>query len=183
MGLRISFELDDRDLEHFRLVMREARRAVARTAPEDIVAAGEALLDKVSVNDTPGFIIERLTRIRLMIDMLTDIDWRLPQAEATRVLNALAYFVEPEDLIPDGIPGLGYLDDAIMIELVLRELAHEIEAYRDYRAYRNRAASEMPGRVSRERWLDERRQQLHKRMRRRRDARGRRQATRLLDDG
>ena len=29
------------------------------------------------------------------------------------ILGALVYFCDPEDLIPDNIPGLGYLDDAI----------------------------------------------------------------------
>ena len=54
------------------------------------------------------------------------------------MLNALAYFAEPDDLIPDQIPGLGFLDDAIMVELVVRELRHEIEAYEDFRVFRDR---------------------------------------------
>ena len=71
-----------------------------------------------------------------MIRMLTDHEWRLPQKDTVRVLNALAYFSEPEDLIPDHIPGLGFLDDAIMIELVVRELRHEIDAYEDFCDFR-----------------------------------------------
>ena len=45
------------------------------------------------------------------------------------MLNALAYFADPDDLIPDRVPGLGYLDDAIMVELVVQDLKHEIEAF------------------------------------------------------
>lgn len=170
MSLRISFELDDDDLKHFRLIMRQARNAAARIAPEDIVAACEDLLRTATVRDrTPGFIVERLDKLRLMIDMLSDIEWRLPQDEATRVLNALAYFAEPEDLIPDDIPGLGFLDDAIMIELVMRELSHEIEAYQDFCDYRKDAHTGRASRgVSREQWLDDRRGKLQSRMRRRR---------------
>jgi hypothetical protein len=120
MGLRVSFELDDHDLKHFRLIMREARKAVSRLAPEDIVAAAEAQLSDIRDTSAPGFILERIQKLRLMIRMLTDLEWRLPHEEASRVLNALAYFTEPEDLIPDHIPGVGFLDDAIMIELVVR---------------------------------------------------------------
>lgn len=167
--MRISFELDDDDLRHFRLIMDEARKAARRLAPEDIVEAAEDLLRRVPQSSAPGFIVERLERLRVMIRMLSDIEWRLPHQEASRVLNALAYFAEPEDLIPDHIPGLGFLDDAIMIELVVRELRHEIEAYQDFCDYRDRLTKKGDGSaVSRQGWLDTRRKELQARMRRRR---------------
>ena len=168
--MRVTFELSEADLKHFRLIMREARRAAQRLSPEQIVAAAEALLHDVEESTAPGFIVERLRRLRLMISMLSDIEWRLPHQEAKRVLNALAYFAEPEDLIPDHIPGLGFLDDAIMIELVMRELKHEIEAYEDFCRYRERLQKEKGHRAhaSRDGWLDNRRKDLQSRMRRRR---------------
>ena len=168
--MRITFELNEDDLKHFRLIMKEARQVAARMAPEDIVGAAEDLLSEVEESTAPGFIVDRLRKLRLMIQMLSDIEWRLPHQEAKRVLNALAYFAEPEDLIPDHIPGLGFLDDAIMIELVGRELKHEVEAYEDFCAYRDRLTADQ-GRsadVSREGWLDNRRKELQTRMRRRR---------------
>ena len=150
--------------------MQEARRTASQLPPEDIVAAAEALLAEVEESTAPGFIVNRLRNLKLMIRMLSDIEWRLPHQEAVRVLNALAYFAEPEDLIPDHIPGLGFLDDAIMIELVLRELKHEIEAYGDFCDYRERLLKEQghAAKISRENWLDERRKELQGRMRRRR---------------
>jgi uncharacterized membrane protein YkvA (DUF1232 family) len=172
--MRISFELDDNDLKHFRLIMDEARKAARRIAPEDIIAAAEDLLNSVPESGTPGFVADRLQRLGLMIRMLSDIEWRLPHQDAARVLNALAYFTEPEDLIPDHIPGLGFLDDAIMIELVVRELKHEIEAYQDFCDYRDRLKTQGDGsNANREGWLNARREELQARMRRRR-GRGRR---------
>lgn len=171
MTLRISFELDDNDLKHFRLIMDDARKASARLAPEDIVAGAEELLKNVGTTEhAPGFIVDRIQKLQLMINMLSDIEWRLPHQDATRVLNALAYFSEPEDLIPDHIPGLGFLDDAIMIELVVRELKHEIEAYQDFCDYRKRTKLEHGDKapVNRQGWLGERRKALQSRMRRRR---------------
>ena len=171
MSLRVSFEIDDDDLKHFRLVMREARKAAARMAPEDIVANAEELLQVVAATSMPGFIQERIQKLRLMIRMLSDMEWRLPHQEATRVLNALAYFTEPEDLIPDHIPGLGFLDDAIMVELVVRELKHEIEAYQDFCDFRSQARTDRHRNAafSREEWLSGRREKLQSRMRRRRE--------------
>jgi len=174
MGLRVSFELDDDDLNHFRLIMREARQSAGRLAPEEIVANAETLLGQVGDSSVPLFIRERLDKLEIMMRMLKDYQWRLPGDEAARVLNALAYFTEPEDLIPDHIPGVGFLDDAIMIELVVRELKHEIDAYADFCDFR---AKRQPKRgikgktsdMTRDQWLDQRREELQARMRRRRE--------------
>jgi len=169
MSLRVSFELDDNDLKHFRLIMVEARKAAARMAPEDIVAAAEQVFLEIGDDKAPGFIIERLAKLKQMIRMISDVEWRLPHEETGRVLNALAYFIEPDDLIPDSIPGVGFLDDAIMVELVVRELRHEIEAYDDFCEFRATAKNTTAAKtVSRENWLNSRREALQSRMRRRR---------------
>jgi len=100
-----------------------------------------------------------------------DKGWGLIEEDRERVLSALSYFAEPEDLIPDDIPGLGFLDDAIMIEIVCKELEHEVQAYREFVVFRASAASrqsdDAPA-LQKSDWLEERRQQLHSRMRRRR---------------
>jgi uncharacterized membrane protein YkvA (DUF1232 family) len=170
MSLRVSFDLSEEDLQHYSLIMHEARKATVGLPPEDIVAEAEALLQAVDECTSQGFITDRMQKLRRMIQMLSDLEWRLPHQDAARVLNALAYFSEPEDLIPDGIPGLGYLDDAIMIELVVRELKHEIDAYEDFCGFREKARADTgpDASVSREDWLDDRRNELQSRMRRRR---------------
>ena len=173
MGMRISIDLDDDDLKHFRLIMRQARHSSLHRLPEDIVASAERLLKTVDKEKTPGFINQRLGKLEVMIDMLTDHEWRLPEKDTARVLNALAYFTDPEDLIPDDVPGIGLLDDAIMIELVVRELKHEIDAYEDFCRFRrdhsgSRGIKAKTTDLSREKWLDSRRKALQERMRRRR---------------
>jgi uncharacterized membrane protein YkvA (DUF1232 family) len=162
MGLHISFELDDDDLEHFRLIMLQARNAAARKSPEEIVATANQLMHDIGSQRASGFIAERMRSLKKMMKMISDVDWRLAHQETSRILNALAYFAEPDDLIPDSIPGLGFLDDAIMIELVVRELRHEIEAYEDFCEFRE----QQPTRASTE--LEASRAQLQARMRRRR---------------
>lgn len=179
MPLRVTFDLGDQDLKHFQLIMREARKASKQFGQEEIIEGAHELLEEVRQAKVPEFIRERLEKLETMTKMVTDDEWKLPQEEIDRVLNALAYFSEPEDLIPDHIPGLGFLDDAIMVELVVRELKHEIEAYTDFCAFRaeeekRRKKLGKDDYVTREEWLETRRAQLHSRMRRRRRGDGRR---------
>jgi uncharacterized membrane protein YkvA (DUF1232 family) len=173
MGLRITIDLDDDDLKHFRLIMQAAQKSARRCVPEEIVARAEAQLAELRDTALPGFVRERLTKLQSMIAMLSDDEWRLPQRDATRVLNALAYFTEPEDLIPDHIPAIGLLDDAIMIELVIRELRHELDAYADFCDFRRscpprKGVKRHTGAPAREIWLETRRKALQDRMHRRR---------------
>jgi uncharacterized membrane protein YkvA (DUF1232 family) len=172
MSLRVTFELDESDLQHFRLIMRGARQTAERLAPETVVATATERLERLGDKPPPAFVAERLDKLRLLIRMLTDLDWRLPHRDARRVLSALAYFNEANDLIPDHVPGLGFLDDAIMIELVARELRHELEAYRDFCAFRQEKSLEIKNKplTRRNKWLAARRQELLERMRRRRQS-------------
>lgn len=170
MSIRISFDLGDKDLDHFRMIMRQAAKNAENLSEADIIGAAEGLLKDVDEAKVPDFITERLLKLRVMTAMLTDSEWQLPAEETRRVLSALAYFSEPEDLIPDHIPGLGFLDDAIMVELVVRELKHEIEAYEDFCNFRSREETKRKDddEVTRDQWLEGRRAELHSRMRRRR---------------
>ncbi len=134
--MRVSFDISDRDLSHFRECMQRAREAVRDAEDSEIIEAAEELFEEVKGAKAPAFVRDRLERLESMVNMVRDDEWSLPAAQRQRVLSALVYFCDPEDLIPDSIPGLGYLDDAIMIELVFRELKHEIEAYDDFTKWR-----------------------------------------------
>ena len=180
MSLRITFELGESDLKHFRTIMRDARTATKDLSADEIIESVNELLEEVRSINVPEFIGERLLKLDTMIRMAQDDDWKLPPTELTRILNALAYFGEPEDLIPDHIPVLGFLDDAIMVELVVRELKHEIEAYQDFCQFKRAEESRRrklgkSDHVSREEWLKQKRASLQQRMRkrRRRDRSGR----------
>jgi uncharacterized membrane protein YkvA (DUF1232 family) len=103
--------------------------------------------------------------------MVTDEEWRLSEEERNRIRGALIYFTNPEDLIPDHIPGLGYLDDAIYVELIIRELKNEIDHYEEFCLFRSneerkQIAEGKDPHVDRELWLAEKRSALHSRMRR-----------------
>jgi len=163
--MKISFELSDKDLRYFRQVLQKVRKG--RNAENEDVILGEArsLLEEVKGTDAPTFVKGRIEQLGKLIDMVEDADWRLEGADRKRVLNALAYFADPDDLIPDRVPGLGYLDDAIMVELVVQDLKHEIEAFDAFVEFRKQKRKEKKATPES---LDKRRVSLQGRMRRRR---------------
>jgi hypothetical protein len=172
MAMEITFELSDADLAYFRETMRAAREKSTDLGDDQIVANAQRLIEKIAASDASDFIRERMHRLETLIGMAEDSGWGLEEQDRTRVLQALSYFAEAQDLIPDDVPGLGFLDDAIMIEIVCRDLKHEIQAYRDFCVYRAADANRQARREvesGRSDWLEERRKQLHSRMRRRRD--------------
>jgi len=164
--------------------MRQARENSQGRSQAEVVQAAHALLDQVHAARAPQFVLDRLGRLTTLIAMLEDEEWALPEAERARVHTALAYFCEPCDLIPDHVTALGFLDDAIMIELVDEELCNELEAYEDFCRFRTEEIArriaageggkggEDTARVTRIAWLDSKRAELHGRMRERRGLRG-----------
>ena len=169
MALRVTFELEDKDLDYFRAQMKRVRDSAERTSEGTVITSAEGMIKEVSESNVPSFVLQRIERLQVLIDMLRDDEWSLTDSERNNVVAALAYFADPEDIIPDNVPVLGYIDDAIMIELVVTELAHEIDAFEDFCRYRQEEASRNRNPdVSRDEWLASKRRDLHARMRRRR---------------
>lgn len=172
MSLTLNFELNDRDLEHFHAAMEASKKAAEGKSDVEIIEnAGRLLADAQKVR-IPDFILSRLLRLDDMIAMLRDDAWALDAADRERVLSALVYFNNPNDVIADAVPVLGYLDDAVMIEMCVRDLQHELDSYDDFCDFRQRQAERLgldPAKVGRAEWLGGRREELVERMHQRRE--------------
>lgn len=172
MAISLTIDLSDQDLEHFTKAMEKAKATAAHKTPEEVVAAAGALLTDAQKVRLPDFIRERLVRLDDMIAMVRDEGWHLDEDDRNRVMSVLVYFADPKDVIPDHVEVLGFLDDAIMIELSVRELQHELDAYDDFCDYREREAKKRgtePAKVGHADWLDSRRDELVERMHVRRE--------------
>lgn len=178
MPLEVTFTLSDEDLQRFQEIVDKGRIAVEsdETAREIEIAARE-LLEATDHASLPGFIAERMQKLHVVVDMINDEEWGLSEQERRHVLSALAYLCDPHDVIPDHVPGLGFLDDAIYAEIVLRALRSEIALYEEFCAFREgeearRKTAGDDTRVDREAWLQDKRQALHATMRKHRMSAG-----------
>ena len=137
--LKITFTLSAKDVAHLKRILRHASAAAKGQSAEQIVRAARAMARSVREAKPPDYVAERVEKLEKIADLAEDKSWAPPQSVQRRVMTALAYFTNPQDLIPDPIPGLGYLDDAIMIELVAQDLKHELRGYQQFQRYRESA--------------------------------------------
>jgi uncharacterized membrane protein YkvA (DUF1232 family) len=169
--MRITLDLSEADVRYFRSCLKTVRKGTLALDESVVLKAAGDLMAQVAAAAAPDYVRERIEKLSVLVRMLEDQRWQLTGRDRARVLNVLAYFVDPDDLIPDRIPGLGYLDDAIMVELVLQELKHEIEAYQKFCEFQ--ATARAPEEIERKRVA------LQNRMRRgRRGARDQRRTLR-----
>lgn len=174
MPLSITLEISDAELAHFRSLMSKARARAADQPPHLVAARARAAVERLASRTRSPFVENRMRKVNSLVGMLEDPEWQLPDDDRRRVLDGLAYVANSHDLVPDSVPVLGLVDDAIMLELVLRELQHELEGYEEFDEFRRRetaqrAAAGSPRAVSREDWLASKRQALHDRIRARRE--------------
>lgn len=174
MALKITFELSESDLDYFRGVMAKAQSRVAQMDEHAIISAAEKMAQDSNRQGLSAFVQESLATLDVLIRMLKDKDWRLDGKHRARVLDALAYFADPSDMIADDIPVLGLLDDAIMVDLVARELKPELDAYTDFCRFREERAKAGVDPEQHKAELDAERHAMLLRMERRRESRARR---------
>ncbi|MBP3657470.1 MAG: DUF1232 domain-containing protein [Clostridia bacterium] len=56
-----------------------------------------------------------------------------PVGSVVAIVSALLYFAKPLDIIPDVIPALGLMDDALVIGVCLKLVQTDVQAYQRWR--------------------------------------------------
>lgn len=164
-SFKINFALDEDDVAYFRKIFRNARKQAADKDEVTIIGAVEALITRVrQAKKTPSFVREAVQVLDDLVKLLRDRDYNVPKAVRSEVLGALSYFANPHDLIPDQVPGLGFLDDAIMIKILEDEFKSELWGFRQFVKFRSGAEQRPWTSVARTR-LPERLEEQRKKIR------------------
>ena len=69
----------------------------------------------------------------LLFKMVTDKEFDISKTAYIAIAGALAYAVLPIDVIPDFIPGVGFVDDVFVIGMVMKSISEEIARYKAFR--------------------------------------------------
>lgn len=127
----------------FDVAKRNAKSRFEKDAEEvdeaDIEYASTKGQSKVDQLDRapPGHLQALWEDIKLMIGLVTDYargNYRaVPWNVIAAVTAAVVYFVAPVDAIPDAIPVVGYIDDAVVVRLALEIARPDLDAYAEWK--------------------------------------------------
>jgi uncharacterized membrane protein YkvA (DUF1232 family) len=177
MPIKITLELSEEDLSYYARVMDDVWKKNKKRAEKELVDGARRLLKQATKAKAPEYVQSRLADLEILCSMPDDSEWPLEADDRGRIVAAVGYFAVPKDLIPDKIPGIGFLDDALMAELVLRELKPELEGYRAFCEYRDNESKARGNKVSRKDWLAAKSRQIWLRIKRRQQERRRHGST------
>jgi hypothetical protein len=163
--MKLSFTLVDADLQHYRQVMQGVGTAARNLQESSILQSARTVLAQAESANPVQFLALRFASLRLLIEMLADAQWNLVGEDRERVFNALAYFSNPGEMLPDS--STRFLDAAIMVELICRDLKHELSAYEAFCSYRDKRGQASHN-ESQQRAFDQQRERLQARMHQRR---------------
>lgn len=135
--MRVTIELEAADIKRFEASLDRARRMVITIDEVDVVDAVRIAIDQLPLSVAPSYVRRQFDGVARLIAMLEDEAWGLPQALREDVLVTLIYLGDPEDMIPDSAEVIGLLDDAIMLELLLRRQAATLRAWQKFCAFRD----------------------------------------------
>lgn len=85
---------------------------------------------------TLGSFVELKDEFLLMLEMAKAYIRReyrtVPVKSILAILGMAVYVLNPIDVIPDVIPGIGYIDDAFVVALVLKQVRADLQQFRDW---------------------------------------------------
>ena len=102
--------------------------------PEALRGLAEKALHSKSGRSGPvGEVVDDFKTLGRLLAAYSRGDYRdIPLDSLIMVIAGLVYVVSPIDLIPDAVPVAGYADDVVAVGFVIRQVHHELTAFREW---------------------------------------------------
>ena len=130
---RIMEELEKR-LESAKAILNDKEKA------EEFTENIEDRFNSSLKDKNPLFFVRRIQQLKTYIPLLISLvksyvkkEYReIPFGTIVAIVAALIYFLAPIDVIPDFIPGFGFVDDASVIAFCFLSCKHDLDNYRKW---------------------------------------------------
>ncbi len=127
-----AHDIDEAALATFNALLGRLDLRHAALGRDQLASAARDLADRPGEARASPCIHERMRRAGAIDRMLSDADWRAPPAAIASAQLVIGYVRDRRDLIPDALPKVGRLDDAIVVDAAWTTLAPEVRDYLDF---------------------------------------------------
>ena len=124
----VSIDIDDQVKAHFNKFIEEHGTNIdSDDVKEALVKVAEV---RASIND--GYVIDQVGCLQMMLSMVEDKTWVIEDSNKEKINATIKYFIDDNDVIPDHIPGIGFVDDCIVIDGTMDAVEDEMMEYKDF---------------------------------------------------
>ncbi len=96
------------------------------------VLDNESKINKILKNpELIKFVEDVKLYFRMLRDIVTGKYKKIPFGTIATIVCTLLYVLNPQDIIPDYIPVIGYIDDAFIIRMSLRFTQFDVQKYKE----------------------------------------------------
>jgi uncharacterized membrane protein YkvA (DUF1232 family) len=124
----ITVDIDNQVKEHFNKFIEKHGIDVD---PSDITQARKEIAAIRNTN-ADSYILNQVNNLEAMMSMVEDKVWKIKKDSMEKINATIKYFVDDDDIIPDNIPGIGYLDDCIIIDNTMDDVCDELSEFEDF---------------------------------------------------
>lgn len=122
-------------VDRFNDLLRQLGREQAPLDCDQLASAARELCG-CSTTLAAAVIGVRMRRAATLDRMIADREWQAANDALELGATVVDYVRGDDDLIPDTLPRVGRIDDAIVVDTAWPRLADEVQAYADYRRLR-----------------------------------------------
>ncbi|TJX15149.1 DUF1232 domain-containing protein [Tissierella creatinini] len=121
----------DKIKERFKMTKKEAEEILKdKEKTEEKLNEARDKIDKLGDGPIKNAIDDLFLFISIVKAWIKGEYREIPIGTIIGIFGALIYFVSPVDVIPDFIPGIGYIDDIFIISLVVKQAHSDLQRYK-----------------------------------------------------
>jgi len=135
-----NYELQPEGLEKFNAALRALSPESPTLTLDQMASAAQRALDRYPDGGQPAFVTSRMATLLRLESMVYDAAWEPDDVLCEHLHTLQAYVCSSDDLIPDRLPVIGLLDDAVLIDVGLQLLREDLAEYEDFCRFRRVAA-------------------------------------------
>ncbi|MBO4524228.1 MAG: DUF1232 domain-containing protein [Spirochaetia bacterium] len=111
----------------------EARKSSSEKDVNRVLRSWAKIMKMVKNNKELAIFLDYVVIfIKMLRDYISGKYRDVPVRTIAAIVGALVYLLCPADMIPDFIPGIGYIDDAGVLAACIRMVKYDLDKYQDF---------------------------------------------------